>query len=72
MTGGRDSRNFRARHGGPLSDAHRDDLVRLRRARLSIGVGSAWEWWKPLRGTKPVVLHESEFIPLSQVRSGGI
>jgi carbon starvation protein len=34
-----------------------------------IVAGSAWEWWKLLRGTKPVVLHESEFIPLSQVES---
>jgi len=36
-----------------------------------IAAGSAWEWWKLLRGTKPVVLHESEFIPLSRVKSGG-
>src|SRR6478672_3491953 len=35
-----------------------------------IAAGSAWEWWKLLRGTKPVVLHESEFIPLSRVESG--
>jgi carbon starvation protein len=32
-----------------------------------IVAGSAWEWWKLLRGTKSVVLHESEFIPLSRV-----
>src|SRR6476469_7362974 len=31
-----------------------------------IAAGSAWEWWKLLRGTKRIVLHESEFIPLSQ------
>ncbi|MFL6521439.1 MAG: carbon starvation protein A [Chthoniobacterales bacterium] len=32
-----------------------------------IVAGSAWEWWKLLRGTKRIVLHESEFIPLSRV-----
>jgi carbon starvation protein len=37
---------------------------------LLIAVGSAVEWWKLLRGTKRVVLHESEFIPLSRVESG--
>ena len=37
-----------------------------------ITAGSAWEWWKLLRGTKPIVLHESEFIPLSRVESGGV
>jgi carbon starvation protein len=36
-----------------------------------IAAGSAWEWWKLLRGTKRIVLHESEFIPLSRVESGG-
>src|SRR3954465_9034749 len=35
-----------------------------------IAAGSAWEWWKLLRGTKRIVLHESEFIPLSQVEAG--
>ncbi len=29
--------------------------------------GCAWQWWRLLRGTKPVVLHESEFVPLAQV-----
>jgi len=38
---------------------------------LLIAVGSAIEWWKLLRGTKRVVLNESEFIPLSRVESGG-
>jgi carbon starvation protein len=37
-----------------------------------IAAGSAWEWWKLLRGTKPVVLHESEFIPLSRVEAGQV
>jgi carbon starvation protein len=35
-----------------------------------IAAGSAWEWWKLLRGTKRIVLHESEFIPLSRAESG--
>jgi carbon starvation protein len=37
-----------------------------------IAAGSAWEWWKLLRGTKRIVLHESEFIPLSQLESGRV
>jgi carbon starvation protein len=36
---------------------------------LLIVGGCVWEWWKLLRGTKPVVLHESEFVPLARVRS---
>jgi carbon starvation protein len=36
-----------------------------------IAAGSAWEWWKLLRGTKRIVLHESEFISLSGAESGG-
>jgi hypothetical protein len=36
-----------------------------------IAAGSAWEWWKLLRGTKRIVLHESEFIPLSRLESEG-
>jgi carbon starvation protein len=35
-----------------------------------IVAGCAVEWWRLLRGTQPVVLHESEFVPLSAVRSG--
>jgi carbon starvation protein len=34
-----------------------------------IAAGSAWEWWKLLRGTKRIVLHESEFIPLARAES---
>ena len=34
-----------------------------------IAAGSAWEWWKLLRGTKPIVLHGAEFIPLSRVET---
>jgi hypothetical protein len=37
-----------------------------------IAAGSAWEWWKLLRGTKPIALHESEFIPLSRMESGRV
>jgi carbon starvation protein len=33
-----------------------------------IMAGSAWEWWRLLRGTKRVVLHQSEFVPLAQVQ----
>ena len=36
-----------------------------------IAAGSAWEWWKLLRGSKRIVLHESEFVPLPRVESGG-
>src|SRR6266480_2262878 len=32
-----------------------------------IVVGSASQWWQLIRGTKPVVLRESEFVPISQV-----
>jgi carbon starvation protein len=34
---------------------------------LLIVLGSARQWWQLLRGTKHVVLHESEFVPLSAV-----
>src|SRR5438067_2976234 len=37
-----------------------------------IAAGSAWEWWKLLRGKKRIVLHESEFVPLSRMESGGV
>jgi carbon starvation protein len=32
-----------------------------------IVLGSAVHWWQLIRGTKPVVLRESEFVPLSQL-----
>jgi hypothetical protein len=32
---------------------------------LLIVLGSARQWWQLLRGTKRVVLHESEFVPIS-------
>src|SRR5581483_3471257 len=34
---------------------------------MLIVLGSARQWWQLLRGTKPVVLHENKFIPLSAV-----
>jgi carbon starvation protein len=34
---------------------------------LLIVGGCAREWWKLLRGTKPVRLHESEFVPLAEI-----
>jgi carbon starvation protein len=34
---------------------------------LLIVVGSATQWWQLIRGTKPVVLRESEFVPLTSV-----
>jgi hypothetical protein len=37
--------------------------LRVRRLVFLIAAGSAWEWWKLMRGTKRIVLHESEFIP---------
>ena len=39
---------------------------------ILIAAGSAWEWWKLLRGSKRIVLHESEFVPLSRVQSPGV
>jgi carbon starvation protein len=32
-----------------------------------IVVGSAAQWWQLIRGTKPVVLRESEFVPINSV-----
>ncbi|MEY2490132.1 MAG: carbon starvation protein [Verrucomicrobiota bacterium] len=34
-----------------------------------IAAGSAREWWRLLRGSKRVILHESEFVPLASVES---
>jgi len=36
-----------------------------------IVVGSATQWWQLIRGTKPVVLRESEFVPISQLEPVG-
>jgi carbon starvation protein len=33
-----------------------------------IVAGCAREWWRLLRGTKRIVLHESEFVPVSSMR----
>jgi carbon starvation protein len=32
-----------------------------------IVAGCVWQWWRLLRGTKPFVLHESEFVSLAQL-----
>jgi len=37
-----------------------------------IAAGSALEWWRLLRGSKRIVLHESEFIPLKRAESPGV
>ena len=37
-----------------------------------IAAGSAREWWRLLRGTKRIVLHESEFVPLARAESTGV
>ena len=37
-----------------------------------IVAGSALEWWRLLRGSKRIVLHESEFVPLANVESSTI
>src|SRR5438067_856879 len=39
---------------------------------LLIAAGSAREWWRLLRGTKRIVLHESEFVPLVRAESTGV
>jgi len=36
---------------------------------LLIVVGSAREWWRLVRGTKRIVLHESEYVPLAEISS---
>ena len=35
---------------------------------LLIAIGSARQWWQLLRGTRRVVLHESEFVPITPAR----
>jgi hypothetical protein len=39
---------------------------------FAIAAGSALEWWRLLRGSKQIVLHESEFVPLSGAQSTGV
>ena len=34
-----------------------------------IVAGCAWQWWRLLRGSRAVVLHESEFVPLAQLQA---
>jgi hypothetical protein len=35
---------------------------------LAIVTGCAWQWWRLLRGTRPIVLHESEFVSLARAQ----
>jgi carbon starvation protein len=37
-----------------------------------IVVGSASQWWQLIRGTKPVVLRESEFVPVQTVQAANV
>ncbi|MEY2494463.1 MAG: carbon starvation protein [Verrucomicrobiota bacterium] len=37
-----------------------------------IAAGSAWEWWRLLRGSKQIVLHESEFVPIAAAKSTAV
>ena len=39
---------------------------------LAIVIGCAVEWWRLLRGTKPVVLHEGEFVRLSAIKQPAV
>ena len=39
---------------------------------FAIAAGSALEWWRLLRGSKRIVLHESEFVPLPRAESSGV
>jgi carbon starvation protein len=39
---------------------------------LLIVAGSAFEWWRLLRGSKQIVLHEGEFVPLARIETRGI
>jgi carbon starvation protein len=39
---------------------------------LLIAAGSAREWWRLLKGSRPIILNEGEFVPLTRVESGGV
>jgi len=39
---------------------------------LLIVLGSAIHWWQLVRGTRPVVLRESEFVPIGQVGAANV
>jgi hypothetical protein len=34
-------------------------------------LGSATQWWQLIRGTKPVALCESEFVPIGRLEAAG-
>jgi carbon starvation protein len=38
---------------------------------LLIAAGSAWEWWRLLKGSRPIILHEGEFVPLTHAETTG-
>src|SRR5436853_2703098 len=38
---------------------------------MAIVLGSARQWWQLIRGTRRVVLHESEFVPISELEPVG-
>jgi carbon starvation protein len=37
-----------------------------------IVLGSATQWWQLIRGTKPVVLRESEFVPVGETQLANV
>jgi len=37
-----------------------------------IVIGSATQWWQLIRGTKPVVLRESEFVPVTSTQVASV
>jgi carbon starvation protein len=39
---------------------------------LLIAAGSAREWWRLLKGSRPIILHEGEFVPLTHAETTGV
>jgi len=39
---------------------------------LLIVLGSAIQWWQLVRGTRPVVLRESDFVLVSQLETANV
>src|SRR5438477_12843340 len=39
---------------------------------LLIVLGSATQWWQLIRGTKPVILRESEFVPVGETQLANV